>query len=402
MKKRVLISLASAALLSVGAVGIGHVQGANAPQTVQAAKQVKAVKVKLTKNAVVYSSRGKRKTKKTLKKGHVYPTYGKKTIRGKKYYKLSHGRYIKINTASYFVEESNPTPIKPDNTNTSATSSTTDDFKVTIIKPARIYDSNGKKTAFTANKGTFRTVTGSKVINGTKYYKIGDNSYILASDIEKGIDNNVPKENINDPEPPDKPTQAEIDYLLANNNDKLGYTIYFSDSELAQIKNYLWQDIQNYRVEQGLPAYKTNVELDSLISKICASSDKMWQYEQDLAGATKITLAPYLPTMNANGMDMTDTWIENNYYGHRIVGEITPKEFNFKDRNPEHVATQIFNSCKNDKSYYNKMILGHNDKAAFASLGLTYKWDGTYSFVGIAFIEVSGTSAKWLNFYNAN
>lgn len=59
---------------------------------------------------------------------------------------------------------------------------------------------------FTANKGTFRTVTGSKVINGAKYYKIGDNSYILASDTEKGIDNNVPKENINDPEPPDKPT----------------------------------------------------------------------------------------------------------------------------------------------------------------------------------------------------
>lgn len=177
--------------------------------------------------------------------------------------------------------------------------------------------------------------------------------------------------------------------------------IYFSDSELAQIKNYLWQDIQNYRIEKGLPAYKTNVELDSLISKICASSDKMWQYEQDLAGATKITLAPYLPTMNANGMDMTDTWIENNYYGHRIVGKITPKEFNFKDWNPEHVATQIFNSCKADK-YYNELILGDNDKVAFASLGLSSKWKGNYSYVGIAFIEVYGTSAKWLNFYNAN
>ncbi|RMC38124.1 hypothetical protein F5ESL0236_07780 [Lactobacillus sp. ESL0236] len=402
MKKRVLISLASAALLSVGAVGIGHVQGADAPQTVQAAKKAKAFKVKLTKNAVVYSSRGKRKTKKTLKKGHVYPAYGKKTIRGKKYYKLSHGRYIKVNTASFIVEESNPTPIKPDNTNTSATSSTTDDFKVTIINPARIYDSNGKKTAFTANKGTFRTVTGSKVINGAKYYKIGDNSYILASDTEKGIDNSVPN-HFGEPEAPDKPTDKEWQHILHRYATEPDYDqiIYFSDSELAQIKNYLWQDIQNYRVEQGLPAYKTNVELDSLISKICASSDKMWDYEQDLAGATKITLAPYLPTMNANGMDMTDTWIEDNYYGRRIVGEITPKEFNFKDRNPEHVATQIFNSCKADK-YYNKMILGHNDKAAFAGLGLVSHWGGNYSYVGIAFIEVSGNSAKWLSFYNAN
>ncbi|RMC47878.1 SLAP domain-containing protein [Lactobacillus sp. ESL0225] len=398
MKKRVLISLASAALLSVGAAEIGSSQGAVAPQTVQAAKQAKTFKVKLVKNAVVYSNRG-RKTKKTLKKGHIYSVYGKKTILGKKYYKLSRGRYIKVNATSYFVEESNPTPIKPDNTNTS----TTNDFKVTIINPARIYDRNGKKTAFIANKGTFRTVTDSKVINGAKYYKIGDNSYILASDTEKGIDNNVPKENINDPEPPDKPTEKEWQHILHRYATEPDYDqiIYFSDSELAQIKNYLWQDIQNYRVENGLPAYKINAELDNLISKICSSSDKMWDYEQNLAGATKDTLAPHLPTMNANGMDMTDTWIEDNYYGRRIVGEITPKEFNFKDRNPEHVATQIFNSCKADK-YYNKMILGHNDKAAFAGLGLVSHWGGNYSYVGIAFIEVSGNSAKWLSFYNAN
>ncbi|MCT6821461.1 MAG: hypothetical protein M3Z91_00725, partial [Lactobacillus apis] len=76
----------------------------------------------------------------------------------------------------------------------------------------------------------------------------------------------------------DKPTPEEVRSLLANSNDKLGYAVYFSDSQLAQVKNHLWEKIQAYRVEKGYPAYKSNLELDSFIKKVSSTTDNMFIY----------------------------------------------------------------------------------------------------------------------------
>ncbi|KJY59135.1 SLAP domain protein [Lactobacillus kimbladii] len=410
-KNSILIGLATAALLSVGAIGITGNVGVSSPQTVQAAK--KGYKITLKHNAYVYSKHGHRKGRKTLKKGKTLTAYRKVKIKGKKFYKLSKGRYLKAGNVKTINSSAKVPVTKPVGQPTTPSSTTTSSktFKVTVTSPARIYDGKGNKTPFTANQGSAKTVIGSKVINGAKYYQIGNDSYILASLATPGASsddsnreqegNSTNKDGLGVPDV--KPTQAEVDHILANNNDKLGYTVYFSDNELAEIKDYLWQDIQSYRVENGLPKYKKNNELDTFVSKVTYSSSTMNNYQSHINSTTAHQLASYLPSLAQNGMDVTDSFDVTNYYGQRMEGDELPKSFNFKDRNTKHVATQIFNSFK-EQLDYNSIILGDNDKEAFASLGLHYEWHGasSRSSVGIVFIEVSGSSSKWSEYYNAN
>ena len=46
-----------------------------------------------------------------------------------------------------------------------------------------------------------------------------------------------------------------------------GY-IYFTNDQVAQIQNYLWQRINTYRQSKGYPAYKTNSELNSFVNRV--------------------------------------------------------------------------------------------------------------------------------------
>ncbi|WEV52095.1 SLAP domain-containing protein (plasmid) [Lactobacillus sp. ESL0731] len=418
MKKKVLISLASAALLSVGAIGITD-EGNFAPQTVQAAKKAKTFKIKLTKNAKVFTKYGKRKSKKLLKKGHTFTAYGKKTIHGKKYYRLSKGRYIKAVNAkkTNIVEVSNPTPINTgSSSSTGSNTSTSKGFTVTVIKPAVVYYGNGEDTMSTLMVGAKRTVTGTKTIRGKKYYQIDTGKYILASCVTTSNNPKLPSANDNKqnngswstdengwatPSHQEKPTQSQIDHLLANNKYSKEKTIYFSDDELTQIKDYLWQDIQNHRVENGLPKYKNSSEINDFLSKVTSSMTSMYTFESHLNETTAGQLATYLPNLAENGMNISDSFDDLDYYGRPLEGYSQPKAFDFNDRNPEHVAKQIFTSFKDD-SDYNKMILGHGDKKAFAGIALYYDWKGDDSAVGVAFIEVSGNSSKWNSYYAAN
>lgn len=281
---------------------------------------------------------------------------------------------------------------------------------VTIKEPASVYNKAGKITRFTLKKnskvGTYGTVT----IDHKQYYSIDKNGkyYILISAIsgnatnieseQPNISNNNKVDNDtakDEPGKAEKPTQKEVDRLLANSNDKLGYAVYFSDEQLNQVKSALWKKIQNYRLENGYSVYKSNSELDSFISKVSSSADNMFRYADDINSSD---IEKYLPTLTQNGMNAIRAVDNYKYYGNYLGA---PAVFNIKDRNPEHVATDIFNSLKSDP-FYNKTILGKDDKLSFGSLGLNYFWDGDSSCVGLVFIEVAGSSPKWVNFYTTN
>lgn len=92
MNKKVLISLAGAALISTGLATIA-VEGGN---TVDAAKTslVKGKTKKLARNAYVYNSKGKRVKKRSLKKGKKIKILGFKTIKGKKYVQIGKNEYV--------------------------------------------------------------------------------------------------------------------------------------------------------------------------------------------------------------------------------------------------------------------------------------------------------------------
>ena len=89
LKKNLLVSVAAVALLSAGA---GIVSQESNTQVVEA----KTVSKKLTHNAAVYNSKGKRTHAKTLKKGKKVRVYGTKKIKGKKYYRIGKNKYVKI------------------------------------------------------------------------------------------------------------------------------------------------------------------------------------------------------------------------------------------------------------------------------------------------------------------
>lgn len=95
---------ASVALLSAGAFTSVIPQA-----SVQAASKYQ---VRVSKKAYVYTSKGK-KTKKSYKKNTKLTVYGIKTIKGKKYYNLGKGRYIRTSNAKkVFVSYSHSTQTK--------------------------------------------------------------------------------------------------------------------------------------------------------------------------------------------------------------------------------------------------------------------------------------------------
>lgn len=378
-KRKWLFKTVTAAILSISTVG-----AVNNAQTAQATKTTRSISLK--HNAYVYNKHGIRKNKKSLKKGRRFITYGLKTIRGKKYYILSKGRFIKAANV----------------TGKKLNSKSKFDITIKLLSSAPVFNSKGHSLGITYKKGLVIVAKGKVKIKGHEYYALKNKRFIKASEA-KVIDDkptsvsNVPTQstqnNANNSQSKaksDKPTQEEIDYLLKEK----GY-VYFSDKELAEIKDYLWEKIQNYRVENGYEKYKSNPELNAFIKKVSSSSDNMFLYSEDINNQE---VAKYLPTLASKGMNTVQAVDHYKYYGNYIGA---PANFNLYDRNTEHVATEIFNSLKNDPFYESK-IVGLFDKKAFASLGLHYNWDGTYSTVGLVFIEVAGTSTEWTNYYNAN
>lgn len=76
---------------------------------VLASKVKIAKKVKVTKTTAIYSGKGKRIGKKSVKKGKIVKVYGTKTIKGKKYYSLGNGKYIPAKNSS--TVNTTPAPV---------------------------------------------------------------------------------------------------------------------------------------------------------------------------------------------------------------------------------------------------------------------------------------------------
>lgn len=385
INKKLLTSIAGIVLLSIGFVSLSSESSSIASvQKVNAA----TTKVQLKSNAYVYTKQGVRKRVKSLKKGRILNAYSLVTIKGTKYYNIGKGRYIK--KANVLKTSGNP-----------ASSA----FLIQLTKASPIYDANGRTARNTFKKGLVIAVKGRKLINGGQFYALKGNKYISASDaiVLRETTPTTPR-NSNDKDNNqlegagsrrDKPTQAEIDYMLSNIKNINREMAYFSDSELSEIQTALWQKIQNYRSFNGYAPYKSNPELDTFIAKVSSTTDNMFLYSEDINNGD---VAQYLPTLASKGMNAVQAIGHYKYYGnYRGV----PAVFNIRDRHTEHVATDIFNSLKND-SYYESKILGLFDKKASGALGLNYNWSGTSSTVGLVFIEVAGTSSDWTNYYSAN
>lgn len=128
MKKRLLVSLSAAAVLSVSSVALVNNNVENTPTVVQAA----TYKKKLTKNAYIYNAKGKRVGKKVLKKGKLVKILGRKTIKGKKYYKIGKNKYVR--TANFVVKFASTNTSSTSSYNTGSSSTTNNGFTKSSTK----------------------------------------------------------------------------------------------------------------------------------------------------------------------------------------------------------------------------------------------------------------------------
>lgn len=369
INKKLLTSIAGIVLLGFGSASLS---GKSSPIVLVQKVNAATTKVQLKSNAYVYTKQGVRKRVKSLKKGRILNAYSLVTIKGTKYYNIGKGRYIK------------KTNVQKNNSNTASSA-----FLIQLTKASPIYDANGRTTRNTFKKGLVIAVKGRKLINGGQFYALKGNKYISASDaIVLRETTPITPRNSNDKDNNqlegagsrrDKPTQAEIDYMLSNIKNINREMAYFSDSELSEIQTALWQKIQNYRSFNGYAPYKSNSELDTFIAKVSSTTDNMFLYSEDINNGD---VAQYLPTLASKGMNAVQAIDHYKYYGNYRGA---PAVFNIRDRNTEHVATDIFNSLKNDP-YYESKILGLFDKKASGALELNYNWSGTSSTVGLVFI----------------
>ncbi|MDF7672351.1 BspA family leucine-rich repeat surface protein [Lactobacillus sp. ESL0701] len=114
---------------------------------------------KVTKKTYLYNKSGKRTSKKALKNGKTVKIYGNKTIKGKAYYSLGHGKYV---LASHVKIAKN----------------------AKVVKESYLYTKSGKRADKTVLKAGKTIYTyGVKTIKGKTYYALGNGKYILTENV---------------------------------------------------------------------------------------------------------------------------------------------------------------------------------------------------------------------------
>lgn len=147
-------------------IGLGLVTLQQNPSSVSAAS---SPRVQLRHNSYVYSSTGKRKGKASLKRGTYLKTFGKRSIKGKTFYKIGKGRYIKkVNTVIPPKEDKDPVL-----------------FTVYLKDDAEFYTKpNGKPSLYTlmGKQNVYQTY---KDNNGNTWYRIKYQNWVKSSDTQK-------------------------------------------------------------------------------------------------------------------------------------------------------------------------------------------------------------------------
>ncbi|RVU71213.1 MULTISPECIES: SLAP domain-containing protein [Lactobacillus] len=395
MKKRnILVSLSVAALLSVGAVSVSEVNSANT-NVVQAAVRVQ--RKKLTHNAYVYRANGKRFNKKKLKKGLKVKIFGTKTIKGKKYYKIGKDKYVKVANFKRTNVKSSVVSITNYGTSTSKKTSSNSGFRenkdyyITTDKNGnkvvvgRTGSSKGGNTssstgstssASTSNKGA--STTTSTTTNGKRY-----------NTRKSSWDNSASF------------TAADEAWARKYMNK----SVYFTDDEVQQIEDRLWQDIQNYRVSKGYPAFKKNAELTQLAQQSQVPGTADFNRFSDKLSQNIGEIKTYLPGLASKGLEQAIGLVDSTAYGFNHKGFVMGGDFTHKGWTPTQVADNLFKTYKEADGFQSQLIYGSHQQYAFGALSVHYYASHLgYSgnSVGISFFTVGGYNQEWINYWKNN
>ena len=402
MKKNVLVSVSVATLLSVGAVGINEVNSvANNTRVVQAAVK----KSKLTHNAYVYKSNGSRSGKKVLKKGKTVNVLGQKKIHGKRYYRIGKNQYVKVANFAKKVNKANAVG-----------------GQYYLTHNAYVYNAEGKriKGTDTLKKNHVFTVVGAKTINGKDYLSLGNGQYVKAANAQttssQGTSTQANNSVVNNSTTETKTNNTTNNSTSKNSSENKhnssssqsnkpkdnGY-IYFTDDQVNQIQNYLWQRINAYRQSKGYPAYKTNPELTSFVNRVLQKGTPEYNVVGYGNGTIQNTdtLGQFLPKLKALGMDSARSMTDLDTFAY---GNVKQWFLDLKAKDPKKVADEIFNVyTKQEDGMDLRTLEGHKDKYAYAALKVKYNGEGGDSdhHLEFNFTVVGSYSPEWIKAWEA-
>ena len=260
----------------------------------------------LTHNAYVYDKNGKRiKSAKTLKKGATIKYIGTKTIKGKDYYNLGKGQFVKAAN------------VKPDIDDQQGDNETVNSTYIKLIKNAYIYDKNGKRVSNTGLlfKGVeYQTVgEGAKKIDDVWYYQIGHNQFVKAVNaVVSSGDALIPANE--DPAKPNADADATLGTAVAtwkeasslyNSKGIVKPNTYFEQGHQARVNKllYIWVKSENkaelfYQVASASDSYVKASVVDVKDSVLAISNTE--QEAKDLATpATAETKKGLVAAINA-------------------------------------------------------------------------------------------------------
>lgn len=180
--KKVLVAASMSFLLGLNII--------SSPQTTQPVEASASPRIQLRHNAYVYSAKGKRKSKFSLKRGTYFQTLGQKSIKGKKYYKIGKGKYIKFNNAvipPYETKEKGPGL-----------------FSVYLKPGITLYSKPNGESSREMLLGKQKVYEIYKDANGLEWYRLQDKNWAKVTDTQRSKpkeDEDIPtSDNWDDPE----------------------------------------------------------------------------------------------------------------------------------------------------------------------------------------------------------
>ena len=159
--KKLLTTISAGFALGLGLIAL--------PYSAVTASAATSPRLQLRQNSYVYSISGKRKGKIVLKRGTYLRALSKKAIKGKKYYRIGKGRYIRTNN-TVIVPEEDKDPVL---------------FSVYLKYDAELYTKpNGNKSLYTliGKQNVYETYTDS---DGHIWYRLKYHNWVKASDTQK-------------------------------------------------------------------------------------------------------------------------------------------------------------------------------------------------------------------------
>ncbi|RHW53459.1 hypothetical protein DS834_00540 [Lactobacillus bombicola] len=328
-----IISVAGAALLSVGVTEGTTAANNVSAATVKSAKKVVAKTKVVGATSAVYKKAGKKvvKTKQTISAGKKVKTYGKKTIAGVAYYSIGKDQYVKAANLDGKTRQ--------------------------LAKSVALYTRSGKVIKHSKlRKGQSVKVYGTAVtIKGKKYYSTGK-GYVAVKALAKKVAEEVPNNKANKPatdtnKPAENTNNSSSNNTNTNNSSSSSNTGAGNTTPVDILKDAANAAIDRVAVAANAAINKLTDENDKAIRKELVA-DAVKSAKKAIDSASNAALIESLKNTWTdtiqNLVTVSDAFKEQRTIAHNLISDVKESVLKVADKlddNKKQVAKDAINNA---------------------------------------------------------